>query len=63
MQVRFCLKMVLKSRDLRNFAITNSFYEMHAVVQFENKQTLFLEKKSLNVPAVKLFSKNKFNIF
>ena len=31
MQVRFCLKMVLKFRDLRNFAVTNSFYEIHAV--------------------------------
>jgi hypothetical protein len=31
LQVRFCLKMVLKFRDLRNFAITNRFYEMHAV--------------------------------
>ena len=30
-QVKLCLKMVLKFQDLRNFAITNSFYEMHAM--------------------------------
>jgi hypothetical protein len=33
------------------------------MVQFENMQTLFLEKQSWNVPAVKLFSKTKFNVF
>ena len=30
-QVRFCLKVVLKFWDLRNFASTTSFYEMHTV--------------------------------
>ena len=37
-QVKFCLKMVLKFLDLNNFAITNSFYEMHAVHHPQNSQ-------------------------
>ena len=49
MKVRFCLKMVLKSLDLRNFTITNSFCETHAVhhlwSNLKKMQTLFLGKR------------------
>ena len=66
MQVRFRSKMVLKSWDLRNFAVKTSFYERHAMCDlWSNLKTCrlcFLGKKSLNVPSVKLFSKNKFNV-
>ena len=57
MQVRFFLKVVLKSRDLRNFASTTSFYEMYTVHHlWPNLQTcrLVFWKNDLNV---KLFLK------
>ena len=38
MQVRFYLEMDLKFIYLSNFAITNSFYEMHAVHHPQNSQ-------------------------
>ena len=37
MQVRFCLKVILKSWDLRNFAITASFHEMHTLRHLRSK--------------------------
>ena len=51
-QVRFCLKMVLKSWDLRNFAVKTSFYEMYAVRHpWSNLKTCWFVfgKKTLNV--------------
>ena len=56
MQVRFCLKMVLKFWDLRNFAVKTSFYEIHAIYGPIWKQADFvLEKK--RVPSVRTDSK------
>ena len=40
MQVRFFLKVVLKFWDLRNFAVKNGFYEMHAVRHLRSKRYL-----------------------
>ena len=66
MQSRYFLKMVLKFWDLRNFASTTSFHEMHIVLHLQsNLQTckLFYGKNILNVTTVNLFSKIKIQCF
>ena len=42
MQPRYFLKMVLKSWDLRNFASTNSFHEMHTVRHLQCNLQIYL---------------------
>ena len=59
MQVRFCLKMVLKFWDLRKFAVKTSFYEIHAIYGPIWKQADFvLEKKEFHLS--ELIQKNQF---
>ena len=47
-----------------NLSIEKMGHEMHAVrYQFENKSDFVFGKKSFHVPTVKLFSKNKYNVY